>query len=490
MLITCIMLITIQAPVSFGAEASEELGVPAAVVTGFLPLEQTEFCYEGEPSEEELVAGLPGELDVTLEGDENVWTIPVSWEIVEDFADTSYYFYSVRPVLPEEYVLAEGMDPSIDVPWITVFREPSAEEIEYGEAEPEIPVEDPDLLPPVYTEEAAQSLVQPLQELLAGCFEESFAASSYEEKIYHYLTEKMGLNMAAACGVMTNLYAESGMQPNNLENTYNYRYGLSDKEYTRRVNKGRKHGGRYTSGYGSTRYFTRDYCGYGICQWTSLNRRKALLKYALKKDVSIANLNMQLGFLKKELKTSYPQVWATLKKVPNNATGVYLSAAHFCASFEIPANTNNTAASRARTALRTYWKKYSGKDSSANGTSRMGICGYTYPKHVRKGKGMTVSGHVISNYNVSSVTAKILNAKGKAVYSKTRKPYTTVYSLYNFDNNMLFAKLPKGTYTYVIKVKDTHGNQFRVKHGFKVTKGGETIIVRGCATKNQSTKAK
>ena len=93
MLITCIMLITIQAPVSFGAEASEELGVPAAVVTGFLPLEQTEFCYEGEPSEEELVAGLPGELDVTLEGDENVWTIPVSWEIVEDFADTSYYFY-------------------------------------------------------------------------------------------------------------------------------------------------------------------------------------------------------------------------------------------------------------------------------------------------------------------------------------------------------------------------------------------------------------
>ena len=156
----------------------------------------------------------------------------------------------------------------------------------------------------------------------------------------------MGLNRAAACGVMTNLYAESGMQPNNLENRYNALYGLSDSQYTSRVNKGKKNNGKYTSGYGKTRYFTKDYCGYGICQWTSLGRRAGLLKLAVKKDVSIADLNMQLQFLQSELTNSYPQVWATLKNVPDNANGAYLAAVHFCAAFEIPANTNATAESR------------------------------------------------------------------------------------------------------------------------------------------------
>ena len=480
-LIICIMFVlalTMATPAfaEGGAEAgaasdpaAADTADPAAgVITAFADLAQSEYIFEGQPLEEEVAAALPQTIDVYLDGGEAA-AIPVSWEAVEDFDHTDYYFYSMRPVWGEEYALAEGLDEMIDVPWITVFREPSAEEEELGEAEPEIPVEDPEELP------------------LAFLIEESYAASSNADRIYDYLTGTMGLNRAAACGVMTNLYAESGMQPNNLENRYNALYGLSDSQYTSRVNKGKKNNGKYTSGYGKTRYFTKDYCGYGICQWTSLGRRTKLLKLAVKKDVSIANLNMQLEFLKTELKDSYPQVWATLKKVPDNANGAYLAAAHFCAAFEIPANTNATAASRARTCLSTYWKTYSGKSASVKGKSYLGICGYAYPKSVKKGKGVTCSGRVISNYKIKSVTAKIVRSGGKTVYSSTKKPGTTIYSLYNFDGSMKFSKLSAGTYTFRITAKDADGKTITVKHGFTVAKDNSTEIDRGLAVSDKST---
>lgn len=498
-LIICIMLASTLAPPAFAStDAMEESGLYSGVITGFAELPQSEYCFEGQPLEEELVAALPRSLEVYLDGAEESCQIPVTWETVEDFDNTSYYFYSVRPVWDEAFRLAEGIDEQIEVPWITVFREPSAAEEEQGEPEPEIPMEDAGDLPLVYTPEDGPILTDVTDEqtgsfnmndLAALLTEESYAASSNADKIYSYLTKTMGLNRAAACGVMTNLYAESGMQPNNLENRYNALYGLSDSQYTSRVNKGKKNNGKYTSGYGKTRYFTKDYCGYGICQWTSLGRRAGLLKLAVKKDVSIADLNMQLQFLQSELTNSYPQVWATLKNVPDNANGAYLAAVHFCAAFEIPANTNATAASRARTCLSTYWKTYSGKSASVSGKSYLGLCGYSYPQSIQKGKGMTCSGHVISNYRISSVTAKIINSGGKAVYSKTKKPGTTIYSLYNFDNSMLFGKLSAGTYTYKITARDSHGKTVTVKHGFTVSKDGATSIARSCAVSDKSTAA-
>ncbi|MBQ9059636.1 MAG: hypothetical protein IJ128_00655 [Firmicutes bacterium] len=481
-----------------GGPAGVQSSAQSGVISGFADLAQSEYIFEGQPLEEELTAALPQTLDVYLDGAEEPVQIPVSWEAVEDFDSTTYYFYSMRPVWDGQYALAEGMDELIDVPWITVFRELSDEEEEQGEPEPEIPMEDTEDLPVVYTPEDGPIPVD-LTEGLAGNLrvadlaalftEESYAASSNADAIYKYLTGTMGLNRAAACGVMTNLYAESGMLPNNLENRYNVLYGLTDKQYTSRVNKGKKNNGKYKSGYGKTRYFTKDYCGYGICQWTSLGRRATLLKLAVKKDVSIANLNMQLQFLQSELEDSDPQVWASLKKVPDNACGAYLAAVHFCAAFEIPANTNATAASRGKNCLSTYWKTYSGKAASVSGTSYLGICGYSYPKSVKKGKGITCSGRVISNYKIKSVTAKIVNSSGKAVYSKTKKPGTTVYSLYNFDSSMLFGKLSAGTYTYQITAKDSYGKSVTVKHSFTVSKDNKTEVARDCAVSDKTAAA-
>lgn len=84
---------------------------------------------------------------------------------------------------------------------------------------------------------------------------------------------------------MGNLYAESGLMPNNLQNAYNNKLGKTDAEYTAAVDNG---------SYGN---FVKDSAGYGLAQWTYWSRKQALLNHAKQAGVSIADLNMQLGFM-------------------------------------------------------------------------------------------------------------------------------------------------------------------------------------------------
>ena len=50
-----------------------------------------------------------------------------------------------------------------------------------------------------------------------------------EEKIWNYLKSK-GLSDCGVAGLMGNLYAESGLRPNNLQNTYEGKLGMADAE--------------------------------------------------------------------------------------------------------------------------------------------------------------------------------------------------------------------------------------------------------------------
>ena len=52
-----------------------------------------------------------------------------------------------------------------------------------------------------------------------------------EEKIWSYLKAR-GLTDAGAAGLMGNLYAESGLRANNLQNSYEGKLGMADAEYT------------------------------------------------------------------------------------------------------------------------------------------------------------------------------------------------------------------------------------------------------------------
>lgn len=121
-----------------------------------------------------------------------------------------------------------------------------------------------------------------------------------KDQIYNFLKSK-GLTNAGIAGLMGNLYAESGLNPKNLQNTFNTKLKLTDEEYTKRVDNG------------FYKKFVKDGAGYGIAQWTYYTRKEALLNYAKAQKKSIGDLQMQLEFLYSELSTSFKSVLNTLK---------------------------------------------------------------------------------------------------------------------------------------------------------------------------------
>ena len=167
-----------------------------------------------------------------------------------------------------------------------------------------------------------------------------------EEKIWSFL-KAQGLTDAGAAGLMGNLYAESGLRPNNLQNSYEGKLGMADAEYTEMVDKG-----SYTN-------FGNDRAGYGLAQWTYPSRKAALLAYAKAARKSIGDLEMQLGFLMQELASSYKAVLATLK----SATSVRAASDAVLLQFERPADQSETAKARRASYGQKYFDKYAKKGS-------------------------------------------------------------------------------------------------------------------------------
>ncbi len=140
------------------------------------------------------------------------------------------------------------------------------------------------------------------------------------DKLYTAIRNPYGV-----AGLMGNLQAESGMNPENLQNTGERALGMSDAEYTAAVDSG-----AYTA-----EQFTDDGFGYGLAQWTYRTRKAALLRFAKEQDKSIGNLDMQLDFLMDELLGSYSSVWYVLL----NATTVREASDAVLLKYERPKNT-------------------------------------------------------------------------------------------------------------------------------------------------------
>lgn len=158
-----------------------------------------------------------------------------------------------------------------------------------------------------------------------------------EQKIWNRLIN-FGMSKAGAAGVLGNLYAESVLNPKNLQNSYEKSLGYTDDTYTSAVDSG-----VYTN-------FIKDSAGYGLAQWTYWVRKQNLLHFAKSKKVSIGDLYMQLDFLLNELEEDYPSLLTTLcttNDVKTASDAVMLQ-------FERPADTSESA----RNKRYEYSKKY------------------------------------------------------------------------------------------------------------------------------------
>ena len=168
----------------------------------------------------------------------------------------------------------------------------------------------------------------------------SVPVTDTEKTIWDFLYGKLG-NAYGVAGMMGNLYAESALRPNNLQNTYEKKLGMTDAEYTIAVD-----GGSYTN-------FVKDSAGYGLAQWTYWSRKQALLEFAQAAGKSICDLQMQLDFLWKELQ-GYTSVLNTLK----TATTVKAASDAVLTGYERPADQGDAVKNKRAGYGQSYFDKY------------------------------------------------------------------------------------------------------------------------------------
>lgn len=151
--------------------------------------------------------------------------------------------------------------------------------------------------------------------------------------IQYTLSKIFNGNMFAVAGVMANIQCESNYISNNLQNSYNKSFGLTDEEYTYQVDTGKI----------DMTTFAHDHAGYGLCQWTHWSRKQTMYDYIkTKKGLSIGSLDGQVDYLEWDLKSNYTKLYNKLceSKTADEA------CRYFMLEYEKPANQSDANIAR------------------------------------------------------------------------------------------------------------------------------------------------
>ena len=164
----------------------------------------------------------------------------------------------------------------------------------------------------------------------------SVRGNSNAQKIFNYLKDNMGFSDAGATGVLGNWQTESGLLPNNLENTFESELGYDDESYTAALNSGKYtrnqfiHDAEHRSSY-VTNCGIPVGAGYGLAQWTSGSRKGELYDATIGKGYSIDDLGAQLAFASAEMGNgNYSSLLNTLRTTTSPET----AASQFLGDFE------------------------------------------------------------------------------------------------------------------------------------------------------------
>lgn len=151
---------------------------------------------------------------------------------------------------------------------------------------------------------------------------------SYYQTIYNRLRQA-GFTEAAALGILGNWEAESGCEPNRLQNDFSA-FRTQSKDYTARVE----------SGAISRAEFSKDQKGYGLAQWTYYNfttgqgRKQDLFDFWLQTGGRLDDVIMQTDFALWEL-TTHAQ-YAELLHILKTTEDLYTATDKVCRLYEQP----------------------------------------------------------------------------------------------------------------------------------------------------------
>lgn len=205
------------------------------------------------------------------------------------------------------------------------------------------------------------------------------------KEIYDWL-KNCGLTDAGVSGLLGNIKAESGIKSNNMQNSYETKLGLTDKQYTDMINNGT---------YNKTQ-FVNDKIGYGLCQWTYWSRKLGLYEFAESINHNINSTEMQLKYLMQELNTRYKSVLQVLKTNNNLRT----CSDTVLTQFEKPQDQSLEVANKRYEYSKEIFNTYSNSSNNSTGSDNEFVC----PCRVRV---------EINNLNIRSEASKNSQAVGK-----------------------------------------------------------------------------
>nr|WP_302144063.1 phage tail tip lysozyme [uncultured Schaedlerella sp.] len=173
-----------------------------------------------------------------------------------------------------------------------------------------------------------------------------------EQGLYDFY-KAQGLCDFGIFGLMGNFYAESKLNPKNLQNSYEEKLGFTDESYTAAVDSG------------SYKNFVHDGAGYGLHQCTYWSRKQAMLEYHQGKGKSIGDLETQKEFIYKELSESFPAVLKVLK----TAASIREASDAVLLNFERPADQSRSVQEKRASYGQEYEKLY--KQAQEGGSKDM-----------------------------------------------------------------------------------------------------------------------
>lgn len=239
-----------------------------------------------------------------------------------------------------------------------------------------------------------------------------------EKQIWDYLIA-VYKNEYGVAALMGNLYAESGLIANNMQDSYESVLHFTDKTYTESVDNG-----TYAN-------FVNDGVGYGLAQWTYWSRKKALYNYAKSNSKSIGDAKMQLDYLVSEIAG-----YTGMVDVIRNATDIRQPSDFILVNYERPANQSEAVkVARAKFGL-TYFNKYAKNISSipvdttptqsATKTYKIGdVVNFTGTKHYTSSSALSIGFKCKPGKAV--ITSIVKNAKHPYHLVKVQGQGSTVY---------------------------------------------------------------
>ena len=176
------------------------------------------------------------------------------------------------------------------------------------------------------------------------------------EKIWNFFLDE-GFSIYGIAALMGNLFAESGLDPKNLQNSCEKRLNYTDATYTAAVDNG------------TYKNFANDGAGYGLPQFTFPSRKEGLYKYAKAAGKSIEDLETQLLFMVKEMKKDFKSIYAALK----TASDVKVASDLVLIKYEAPKDQSDAVKRKRAEYGQEYFNRFSGAGEEKKGGNNMSI---------------------------------------------------------------------------------------------------------------------